>query len=64
MTSNNGHGHVSIATFEGEELELDAQSQALLDLFALADDIEAGTLTDDGPPARPGGPGHVTAARS
>ena len=46
MTSNNEYQHVP--AFEGEELELDAQSQALLDLFALADDIEAGRLTAEG----------------
>ena len=46
MTSSNGHQHVP--AFEGEELDLDAQSQALLDLFALVDDIETGTLTDEG----------------
>ena len=43
MTSNNGHHQ----TFEGAELSPDAESQALLDLMALADDVEAGRLTDD-----------------
>ena len=46
MTTRNGHQHAS--AFEGDELEPDAQSQALLDLMALADDIEAGSLTDEG----------------
>ena len=46
MTSQNGHHQV--AAFEGAELAPDAASQALLDLMALADDIEAGTLTGDG----------------
>ena len=46
MTSQNGHQHVS--AFEGAELSPDAASQALLDLMALADDIEAGTLTGEG----------------
>ena len=44
MTSNNGHHQA----FEGAELAPDMESQALLDLMALADDIEAGRLTDDG----------------
>ena len=46
MTTHNGHQHTS--TFEGVELEPDTESQALLDLMALADDIEAGRLTDEG----------------
>ena len=46
MTTSNGHQHVS--AFEGTDLEPDAQSQALLDLMDLADDIEAGRLTDEG----------------
>ena len=46
MTTHNGHQPVS--AFEGEELAPDMESQALLDLMALADDIEAGKLTDDG----------------
>ena len=44
MTSNNGHHQA----FEGAELSPDAESQALLELMALADDVEAGRLTDDG----------------
>ena len=44
MTSNNGHGQA----FEGAELAPDMESQALLDLMALADDIEAGRLTVEG----------------
>ena len=44
MTSNNGHHNA----FEGVELSPDAESQALLELMALADDVEAGRLTDDG----------------
>ena len=43
MTSNNGHHNA----FEGVELSPDAESQALLELMALADDVEAGRLTDD-----------------
>ena len=46
MTSQNGHHQV--AAFEGTELAPDPVSQALLDLMALADDVEAGTLTGDG----------------
>ena len=46
MTSHNGHQHIS--AFEGTELTPDAESQALLDLMALADDIEAGNLTTEG----------------
>ena len=46
MTTQNGHHQV--AAFEGIELSPDAQSQALLELMALADDIEAGRLTEDG----------------
>ena len=46
MTTRNGHQHAS--AFEGAELEPDTQSQTLLDLMALADDIEAGSLTDEG----------------
>ena len=46
MTTHNGHQHVS--AFEGAELAPDMESQALLDLMALADDIEAGRLTEDG----------------
>ena len=46
MTTHNGHQHAS--TFEGVELAPDPESQALLDLMALADDIEAGRLTDEG----------------
>jgi RecA-family ATPase len=45
MTTHNGH-HAS--AFEGAELTPDKESQALLDLMALADDIEAGRLTDEG----------------
>ena len=45
MTTHNGHQHVS--AFEGEELAPDMESQALLDLMALADDIEAGRLTEE-----------------
>ena len=45
MTTHNGH-HAS--AFEGTELTPDKESQALLDLMALADDVEAGRLTDDG----------------
>ena len=44
MTSNNGHRQA----FEGAELAPDMESQALLDLMALADDIEAGGLTEEG----------------
>ena len=43
MTSNNGHHQA----FEGAELAPDMESQALLDLMALADDIEAGRLTEE-----------------
>ena len=46
MTTHNGHQPVS--AFEGEELAPDAESQALLELMALADDIEAGRLTEEG----------------
>ena len=46
MTTSNGHHQA--AAFEGEELPPDAQTQALLQLMALADDIEAGRLTDEG----------------
>ena len=46
MTTYNGHQNVS--AFEGEELAPDMESQALLDLMALADDIEAGRLTEEG----------------
>ena len=46
MTTNNGHHHAS--AFEGEELTPDAEFRALLELMALADDIEAGRLTDEG----------------
>ncbi len=46
MTTPNGHQPVS--AFEGEELAPDMESQALLDLMALADDIEAGRLTGEG----------------
>ena len=46
MTTHNGHQHAS--AFEGAELDPDAQSQALLDLLALADDIEAGRLSAEG----------------
>ena len=44
MTSNNGHHQA----FEGAELSPDTESQALLELMALADDVEAGRLTADG----------------
>ena len=44
MTSNNGHHQA----FEGVELSPDAESQALLELMALADDVEAGQLTEEG----------------
>ena len=46
MTTHNGHQHVS--AFEGAELTPDAESQALLDLMELADDIEDGRLTEEG----------------
>lgn len=46
MTTHNGHHHTS--SFEGAELAPDAASQAILDLMELADDVEAGRLTDDG----------------
>ena len=46
MTTHNGHQHVS--AFEGAEIAPDAVSQALLDLMALADDIEAGRLSAEG----------------
>ena len=46
MTTNNGHHHAS--AFEGEELAPDAETQALLELMALADDVEAGRLNDEG----------------
>ena len=45
MTTHNGHQHAS--AFEGEELTPDMESQALLDLMELADDIEAGRLTPE-----------------
>ena len=61
MTTHNGHQHVS--AFEGTELAPDAESQALLDLMVLADDIEAGRLTAEGHRARPGSPDEA-AARS
>ena len=44
MTTNNGHHNA----FEGAELMPDAESQALLELMALADEVEAGRLTEDG----------------
>ena len=46
MTTHNGHHHA--AAFEGAELTPDMESQALLDLMGLADDIEAGRLTAEG----------------
>ena len=46
MTSQNGHHQVD--AFEGTELPPDAETQALLELMALADDVEAGRLTDEG----------------
>ena len=46
MTTHNGHHQV--AAFEGEELSPDAQTQALLELMALAEDVDAGQLTDEG----------------
>ena len=46
MTSHNGH--YQVAAFEGTELAPDAESQALLDLMALVDDVEAGRLTAEG----------------
>ena len=45
MTSQNGRQQ--IAAFEGEELAPDAESQALLELMALAEDVDAGRLTDE-----------------
>ena len=44
MTTHNGHHQVT--AFEGEELPPDAETQALLELMALADGIEAGRLSD------------------
>ena len=46
MTTPNGHHQVDV--FEGVELPPDAETQALLELMALADDVEAGRLTDEG----------------
>ena len=46
MTTHNGHHQVD--AFEGAELPPDAETQALLDLMTLADDVEAGTLTGEG----------------
>ena len=46
MTTSNGYHHAS--NFEGAELSPDEESQALLDLMELTDDIEAGKLTGDG----------------
>ena len=46
MTTPNGHHQVDV--FEGVELPPDAESQALLELMALADDVEVGRLTDEG----------------
>ena len=46
MTTHNGHHQVT--AFEGAELAPDAESQALLDLMALADDIDAGRLSEEG----------------
>ena len=46
MTTHNGHHQLD--AFEGAELSPDAETQALLELMALADDIEAGRLTDEG----------------
>ena len=46
MTTHNGNQHIS--AFEGPELAPDVESQALLDLMALADDIEAGRLSAEG----------------
>ena len=45
MTSSNGHHQVT--AFEGEELAPDAESQALLELMALAEDVDAGRLTGE-----------------
>ena len=46
MTTPNGHHQVDV--FEGVELPPDAETQALLELMALADDVEAGRLTKEG----------------
>ncbi len=46
MTPQNGHHQTTV--FEGAELPPDAETQALLDLMSLADDIEAGRLPDEG----------------
>ena len=46
MTTPNGHHQVDV--FEGVELPPDAETQALLELMALADDVEAGRLTEEG----------------
>ena len=43
MTTPNGHHQVDV--FEGVELPPDAETQALLELMALADAVEAGRLT-------------------
>ena len=50
MTTPNGHHQVDV--FEGVELPPDAESQALLELMALADDVEVGRLTDEATNAR------------
>ena len=46
MTTPNGHHQVDV--FEGVELPPDAETQALLELMALADAVEVGRLTDEG----------------
>ena len=46
MTTPNGH-HQTVA-FEGSELPADDQTQAVLELLALADAIESGQLDADG----------------
>ena len=46
MTTPNGHHQVAV--FEGVELPPDAETPALLALMALADDVEAGRLTEEG----------------
>ena len=49
MTTPNGHHQVDV--FEGVELPTDAETQALLELMALADDVD-GPVDRGGPPTR------------
>ena len=46
MTMPNGHHQVDV--FEGGGTAAGAETQALLELMALADDVEAGRLTEEG----------------